>query len=345
MHKEFNLPYLFLILFLLVSCDETFLLNESKDTIVLSSNQSEVYIGDTLNIYGNDFSQNTKMYAAQNKDTSIFEDNLFYVNNSHIKFLNKDLSGLYSLHFKSNSKTSTVLDINFYKHPNISTKFIEPGTFQFGSETGRGDERPEVLFDITKGFEISQFEVSQDTWRKVMNDRIIFKYSITKPADNISWIDAILFCNKLSNQFELDSVYAINGDLVSYDTSANGWRLPTESEWEYAASGGNNEEYYGFSSLQVAWYQINSGFNLQPSGNLLPNSFGIFDMLGNLEEWCWDDYTHNTSIDLTLTKPINSVHVSKGGHYKSGKSSIRVSSKSSDQNESYKGLRIVRNLD
>jgi formylglycine-generating enzyme len=117
-----------------------------------------------------------------------------------------------------------------------------------------------------------------------------------RPVINVSWYDAVAYCNWRSQQDGKRPAYTISGTNVSCDFSANGYRLPTEAEWEYAAKGGPaasslalNAVYAGSADLDaMAWYGGNSGKTTHPVGQKVPNSLGLYDMSGNVYEWCWD---------------------------------------------------------
>jgi len=115
------------------------------------------------------------------------------------------------------------------------------------------------------------------------------------PQVNVSWYDAVKFCNLLSNEYELKSCYTIddNEGIVLCDNDASGYRLPTDAEWQYACKAGSAGYRYG-DIEDIAWYSKNSDGIIHQVGKKEPNGWGLYDMLGNSCEWCWDLYDEKT---------------------------------------------------
>lgn len=111
------------------------------------------------------------------------------------------------------------------------------------------------------------------------------------PVEGVAWWDAVRFCNALSRREGLMPAYRLHGDdeAVEWDTSADGYRLPTEAEWEHACRAGTTEARYGPLD-EIAWHRGNSDERIHDVGGKQPNRWGLYDMLGNVWEWCWDVY-------------------------------------------------------
>ena len=181
---------------------------------------------------------------------------------------------------------------------------VQGGTFKMGSKdsdnSADNDEQKEHSVTV-KDFEICKFEITVWQWKEYVKANKLkmplkptWGWQDNYPINNITWYEAIAYCNWLSKREKLDLVYSQNGPNVTCDFTKNGYRLPTEAEWEYAAKGGNKskETRYSGSNNQdeIAWHKANSNASPHTIGTKLPNELGIYDMSGNVWEWCWDWY-------------------------------------------------------
>ena len=194
-----------------------------------------------------------------------------------------------------------ILGYKEYRHPQTGIVFvlIPGGLYNMGTTTGDADEVPTHRISLNKFF-ISKYEISQNIWHKIMNyNHSNFDKSANNPIENITWDEAALFCNKI------------------------GLRLPTEAEWEYACKGSGTDKY-SFGSdesklIDYAWYFANSQGGTHPVGTKRFTAFGLYDMYGNVAEWCQDWYHegyYKQSLSENPPGPVNgALRVVRGGSW------------------------------
>ncbi len=203
-----------------------------------------------------------------------------------------------------------------YKTTKLVLKRISAGTFQMGDQVGGGEvyEVPVHTVNITKPFYIGVFEVTQKQWHEIQGDWP--SYFTTdpekRPVEQVSW----------------DDINGAGGFLESLNTLTTGldFRLPTEAEWEYCCKAGTTTDWYFGSTEDGAymWYNVNAGGETHEVGTKLPNSWGLYDMHGNVMEWCedwFDGSYYQYCVDNTITDdpqgPIGpySHHPDRGGSW------------------------------
>lgn len=141
-------------------------------------------------------------------------------------------------------------------------------------------------------FVMSKTEITQAVYEYVMGKNPSRFKGNSLPVESVSWYDAVEFCNRLSKKAGLEPAYSINGNNVEWNRDSDGYRLPTVDEWQYVAKGGQQFRYSGSGNLdEVGWYKGNSGSKTHPVAQKKPNGYGLYDMSGNVWEWCWDSYT------------------------------------------------------
>jgi formylglycine-generating enzyme required for sulfatase activity len=157
-------------------------------------------------------------------------------------------------------------------------------------------------------FLIGRHEVTQKEWADVMGENTKATDDKGKgddyPVYKVTWYEAARYCNGLSEAEGLEKAYTITGNGaapgVTCDFTKNGYRLPTEAEWEYAARGGQNFDYSGSDDRNaVGWFYENSGGKTHPVEGKAPNAYGLYDMSGNVWEWCWDWFLNYPSGNKT----------------------------------------------
>jgi formylglycine-generating enzyme required for sulfatase activity len=190
---------------------------------------------------------------------------------------------------------------------------VPAGEFAMGSPgsdpDASADEMPQHRVRISTPFYLSKYEVTQDQYEQVMGDNpSAFKGDGRLPVERVTWFDAVAFCNKLSEREKLAPYYEVAG-LEATILGGNGYRLPSEAEWEYACRAGTTTRYsFGDDATKLgdyAWYEDNSKvggtWQTHPVGQKKPNAWGLHDMYGNVQEWCWDWF------DLAYYKQMSKV--------------------------------------
>jgi uncharacterized repeat protein (TIGR02543 family) len=259
---------------------------------------------------------------------------------------------------------------------------VTGGTFTMGSpagEAGRDSDETEHSVTLTKNFKMSKYQVTQKQYQAVMGalptslPGSSYGVGDNYPVYYVSWYDAIVFCNKLSMLEGLDPMYSISNstnpddwgavpassdatwNAVTMVPNANGYRLPTEAEWEYVCRAGTttafnngNDDYTDATEVgKVAWYNNNAGSKTQEVGLKTANAYGLYDMHGNVYEWCWDWY--GTYASGAQTDPDGAVtgtdRVRRGGYRGSNaqflRSACRNNSIPYSRNADF-GFRLVR---
>ncbi|MDR3237561.1 MAG: formylglycine-generating enzyme family protein [Spirochaetia bacterium] len=250
---------------------------------------------------------------------------------------------------------------------------IKSGSFMMGSpeqEAWRGGD--EVQRRVTlRDFYIGKYEVTQREYRELMGGNPSNFKGDTLPVENVRWYDAVRYCNERSRKEGLALTYAINGTTVTWNRTANGYRLPTEAEWEYACRAGTSSPFNTENSISTKQanyygtypYTIETNYFSQEKlethpgeyrektvrvGSFAANKWGLFDMHGNVWEWCWDYYgEYGTGSQTDPTGPASGLlRVNRGGGWNDFAKHLRSAYRGSTppNNNSFNlGFRLARN--
>ncbi len=224
---------------------------------------------------------------------------------------------------------------------------IPAGSFWMGSREddprAYDNEKPRHRVEVA-AFEIGKYAVTQKEYHMLM-DNHGWKYQRDKfPVNNINWLDAVAFCNALSRSEGLTQAYMINHANVTWNEQADGYRLPTEAEWEYAVRAGT-ETAWSFGDdesklVDYAWYRENLHADIHSVGQKLPNPWGLYDVHGNVWEWCWDIVG-----PYLQSLPASGARVLRGGSFIDVPRGLRSASRggiSPVEASRYIGFRCVR---
>jgi formylglycine-generating enzyme required for sulfatase activity len=232
---------------------------------------------------------------------------------------------------------------------------VPAGEFLMGSpnsdKDAETDENPPHRVLITRPFYLGATEVTQDQYRAVTGaNPSYFRGSDDLPVENVSWDEAVAFCNRLSEREGLKPYYESG---TWGPSGGDGYRLPTEAEWEYACRAGSRARFnFGDNEANLgeyAWFERNSYGKTHPVGHKRPNAFGLYDMHGNVWEWCWDGYEktyYANSPGADPPGPSQAAHrVIRGGswsRYQLLCRSARRNWKGPDLGDNFLGFRVAR---
>ncbi len=252
---------------------------------------------------------------------------------------------------------------------------IQGSSFLMGSpESENWRIEDETQHEVTiSSFYMDPFETTQTEYVRLMGENPSAFDGEDLPVENISWLDAVRYANAKSEDAGLVPAYTITGEGVTWDRSADGYRLPTEAEWEYACRAGTTTPFNTERSLSAAEanfyghypYEIeenyfnNSVLEAKPgeyrqttvaAGSFEPNAWGLYDMHGNVNEWCWDYYgTYDESDSDDPAGPADGTrHVYRGGGWNDFAKNMRSAYRAAGQEDMQSfnlGVRLVRNAD
>jgi len=166
----------------------------------------------------------------------------------------------------------------------------------------KGDHQKQSIEHVTvESFLMLKYTVTNHLFHEITGSVSEDMSQALHPKVDISWLEAINFCNKMSMYFDLENYYSINKDIsqVSINEHSDGFRLPTDAEWQFACKA--DSDNYQYSDIDcIAWHVKNSKEQAHEVGLKAPNSWGLYDMLGNVWEWCWDLYNPETYDDYRI---------------------------------------------
>ena len=332
----------------------------------LGQDQSVSFSGDESRWYSFDITQNNSALVVQTRGSVDTLLDLYDGNGNRLASdddsgdsynarISRTLNpGKYYVEVKNYDKKAGQSTLNAAVQTSASTTTTPPaasanmvringGTFTMGTPANDpqftpSDNDPQHRVTIS-AFYMGKYEVTQKEYQEIMGTNPSNFKGENLPVEKVTWLDAVEYCNARSRREGLTPAYTISGSgddrTATWNRSANGYRLPTEAEWEYACRAGTTTAYNTGVSISdnTGWYSANSGNTTHPVGQKPPNAWGLYDMHGNVAEWCWDVngwYSFFTPTSGTQTDPVNPVNsadrhrVFRGGGWDD--SSLRVRS-------------------
>jgi len=250
-----------------------------------------------------------------------------------------------TMEYEIENCTTETTENECYEHKMV---FVQGGTFDMGSPDGVGEENERPQHKVTlSSFNIGKYPVTQAQWIAVMGSNPSRFKGDNLPVEQMNWTDIVGTSG--ASMVINGIIYYENGFIYRLNKlTGKNYRLPTESEWEYAARGGNQSKGYTYSGSneidKVAWYGGNSEEKTHPVGEKVPNELGIYDMSGNVFEWCSDWYgAYNDDPKTNPTGPTDGPgFVTRGGCWLSPDNRCRVTPRGFNANERlHDGFRLV----
>jgi formylglycine-generating enzyme required for sulfatase activity len=211
----------------------------------------------------------------------------------------------------------------------VEMVLVPAGEFAMGSETGKDDERPVHAVKVA-AFYMDRTEVTQGELDRLKVPNPSKFKGATLPVEMMPWTKAALFCNVRSRAEGLEPCY--NEDTAACDPAKSGYRLPTEAEWEYACRAGSAKDYASGSTAKrlkdYAWYAANAEKKTHPVKSRKPNAFGLYDLHGNVAEWCNDPYAKDAYAKGVPAEADQ--YVLRGGSWAAGEERLRSAARAAE---------------